>query len=37
VIFYDAPPWIFTVIYFAFGALVMLTFWLVPVRFCHSD
>jgi hypothetical protein len=36
-IFYDAPPWIFTVIYFAFGALVMLTFWLVPVRFRHSN
>jgi hypothetical protein len=36
-IFYDAPPWLFTVIYFAFGTLVMLTFWLVPIHFRHSD
>ena len=36
-IFYNAPPWTFTVIYFAFGTLVMLTFWLVPIHFRHSD
>jgi len=36
-IFYDAPPWVFTVIYFAFGTLVILTFWLVPVCFRDSD
>lgn len=36
-IFYDAPPWLFTVLYFAFGALVILTFWLIPVRFRDSD
>jgi hypothetical protein len=36
-IFYDAPPWVFTVLYFAFGALVIFAFWLVPVRFRHSD
>lgn len=31
-IFYDAPAWIFTVAYLTFGALVLLTFWFVPVR-----
>jgi hypothetical protein len=36
-IFYNAPPWTFTVIYFAFATLVMLTFWLVPIHFRHSD
>ena len=36
-IFYDAQSWLFTVVYFAFGTLVMLTFWLVPVRFRHPD
>ncbi len=36
-LFYDAPPWVFIVIYFAFGTLVILTFWLVPIRFRHSD
>jgi hypothetical protein len=36
-IFYDAPPWVFTVLYFAFATFVMLTFWLIPIRFRHSD
>jgi Protein of Unknown function (DUF2784) len=36
-IFYNAPPWTVTAIYFAFGTLVMLTFWLVPIHFRHSD
>ena len=32
VIFYDAPPWAFDVLYFLFGALIALTLWLVPPR-----
>jgi uncharacterized protein DUF2784 len=31
-IFYNAPPWVFTAGYLTFGALVLLTFWLVPVQ-----
>lgn len=31
-IFYDAPAWVFIVVYFTFGTLVLLTFWLVPMR-----
>lgn len=31
IIFYNAPPWVFTAIYLAFGALVLATFWLVPI------
>ncbi len=31
-IFYDAPAWVFLVVYFTFGMLVLLTFWIVPVR-----
>jgi len=31
-IFYQAPPWVFTTAYLAFGALVILTFWLVPMQ-----
>ncbi|RLS55811.1 MAG: DUF2784 domain-containing protein [Planctomycetota bacterium] len=31
-LFMDLPLWAFTVIYTLFGALVMLTFWLVPIR-----
>jgi hypothetical protein len=30
-IFYDAPPWVFTAVYLALGALLILAFWLVPV------
>jgi hypothetical protein len=33
-VFYDAPRSIFLAIYFTFGVLVLLTFWIVPVR--HS-
>ena len=36
-IFYDAPQWIFTVLYFTFAALVMFTFWLVPIRFRYPE
>ncbi|MGO9265390.1 MAG: DUF2784 domain-containing protein [Candidatus Binataceae bacterium] len=31
-IFYDAPPWVFAAAYFTLGALVLLSFWFVPVR-----
>ncbi len=31
-IFYQAPPWIFTTAYLTFGALVILTFWFVPMQ-----
>ncbi|MBI3865764.1 MAG: DUF2784 domain-containing protein [Planctomycetia bacterium] len=31
-LFYDAPPWVFTLIYAAFGALVLATFIVAPPR-----
>ena len=31
-LFFDLPEWGFTVIYTAFGSLVLLTLWLVPVK-----
>ena len=31
-LFYDAPLWMFTTIYLTFGAIVLLTFWLVPIQ-----
>jgi hypothetical protein len=31
-IFYNAPPWVFTTIYLTFGALVALTFVIAPPR-----
>jgi Protein of Unknown function (DUF2784) len=31
-IFYNAPAWVFTSAYLAFGALVLLTLWFVPVN-----
>ncbi len=31
-IFYEAPPWVFTAAYLTFGALVLLTFWFVPIK-----
>jgi Protein of Unknown function (DUF2784) len=31
-IFYDAPAGVFIVVYFTFGTLVLLTFWIVPMR-----
>jgi hypothetical protein len=30
--FYNAPAWMFIVVYFTFGTLVLLTFWIVPIR-----
>ncbi len=32
-IFYNAPPWVFTALYLGFGALVFATLWIVPPRF----
>lgn len=32
-IFYDLPPWVFTIIYISFGVLVILTFIFIPPRF----
>lgn len=34
-IFYNAPPWVFTAIYLIFGALVALTFVIAPPRRPH--
>jgi len=36
-IFHDAPPWVFTAVYLSFGALVLLTFWIVPARSFRSE
>jgi Protein of Unknown function (DUF2784) len=36
-IFYDAPAWVFLAAYFTFGMLVLLTFWIVPVRLRSAD
>lgn len=36
-IFYDAPAWVFIVVYFTFGTIVLLTFWLVPMRLRKPD
>ncbi len=35
-IFYSAPPWVFTAVYLTFGMLVLLTLWFVPVRWPKS-
>lgn len=32
VMFYEAPPWVFTTVYVAFAAVVAVTFWRVPPR-----
>lgn len=32
VMFYEAPPWAFTVAYVGFAAVVAITIWLVPAR-----
>jgi Protein of Unknown function (DUF2784) len=37
IIFHDAPPWVFVAAYLTFGAVVILTFWLVPVRFVPPE
>lgn len=34
-IYYDAPPWVFTTAYLAFGTLVVATLWLAPPRRSH--
>ncbi len=34
-IFYDAPPWIFTALYAAFTILVAAAFWLAPPKWPH--
>ena len=31
-LFYEAPPWVFTTCYVVFGLLVLATFFLVPIR-----
>ena len=31
-IFYNAPPWLFTAAYLTLGMLVLLTLWFIPVR-----
>jgi uncharacterized protein DUF2784 len=31
-IFYDAPAWVFLAVYLTFGTVVLLTFWIVPLR-----
>jgi Protein of Unknown function (DUF2784) len=36
-IFYDAPAGEFIVVYFTFGTLVLLTFWIVPMRLRKPD
>jgi Protein of Unknown function (DUF2784) len=36
-IFYQAPAWAFTTVYLTFGGLVLLTFWLVPVRWSTAN
>jgi hypothetical protein len=33
IIFYDFPPWVFTMTYLAFAGAVLATIWLVPIRF----
>jgi hypothetical protein len=36
-IFYDAPPWVFTSVYLTFGASVLLAFWFVPIQGQTAD
>ena len=36
-LFYDAPTWVFTVSYCAFGLIVLATFLLVPPRLSHGQ
>ena len=36
-LFFEAEPWVFTLAYCLFGALVLTTFWLVPPRTAHTD
>jgi Protein of Unknown function (DUF2784) len=36
-IFYQAPPWVFTTTYLTFGALVLLAFWFVPIHWPSTN
>ena len=36
-IFYQAPPWMFTTVYLTFGALVLVTFWFVPMQWPSAN
>ena len=36
-LFFELPEWCFTLVYTAFGSLVVLTLWLVPVRWYKSS
>ncbi len=36
-IFYNAPAWVFTTVYLAFAAIVLVTLWLVPFRIPWAD
>jgi hypothetical protein len=36
-IFYDFPPWIFTIVYLAFGLVVLSTLWLVPISMADRN
>jgi Protein of Unknown function (DUF2784) len=36
-IFYDAPAWVFLAVYLTFGTLVLLTFWMVPMRLRRAN
>ncbi len=33
IVFYDFPPWVFTVVHISFGLLVILTYVLIPPRY----
>jgi hypothetical protein len=37
IIFYDFPPWVFTVMHITFGVLVILTFIFVPPKFQREE
>ena len=36
-IFYDFPPPVFTIVYLAFGIVVLSTLWLVPIQMAKPD
>jgi len=36
-LFYEAPPWVFTACYVVFGLLVLATFFLVPIRRARAE
>ena len=36
ILFYDAPPWVFTLAYTVFGSLVVAAWWYFPPRGRHS-